>query len=252
MPPNQFRTPLIAGALCLIPAGCGEPATIRQYVVPGENQQHLTSDLLRNEFPPIPFRWDIPQTWDLASNDQFSVRAWKAGPSTKQARITLGQFPARTGIPAQVMRWRRQLGLKTENEDAAMQDVKALRTQNGAGSFATIEGTTETILAFIVPIESQFWIFRFKGPNSTASTEDALFRRFCKSLEYVKPTASAPTTIREPNPSLPSLESRPQSESGVQQITSEPADNASHSEEPATKSDSSTAQPGNKPPAERE
>ena len=84
------------GVLCLIPAGCSESPAIQKYVVASENQKDLTSELLRREFPPIPFRWEVPEAWDVTSNDQFSVRAWKAGPPEKQARITLGQFPART------------------------------------------------------------------------------------------------------------------------------------------------------------
>ncbi|MEO2036172.1 MAG: hypothetical protein ABGZ35_29210 [Planctomycetaceae bacterium] len=217
---------LIVGVPCLIPAGCSEPPAIQKYVVASENQKNLTSELLRREFPPIPFRWDVPETWNVTSNDQFSVRAWKAGPPEKQARITLGQFPARTGIPAQVMRWRGQVGLKTDSEDAAMQDVQALRTKNGAGSFATVEGEAETILAFILPIETQFWIFRFKGPNSTAESEDDRFRRFCESLQYVAPPGTTLSNNRERNPSLPSPESTPRPESAAPESTREEATSA--------------------------
>ena len=206
------------GVLCLIPAGCSESPAIQKYVVASENEKNLTSELLRREFPPIPFRWDVPEVWDVTANDQFSVRAWKAGPPDKQARITLGQFPARTGIPAQVTRWRGQLGLKTDNDDVAMQDVKALRTQNGAGSFATIEGEAETIFAFILPIESQFWIFRFKGPNATAESESGRFRQFCTSLEYVTGPGKTPVTNLEPK-SSPPTESTPKSESAVPEST---------------------------------
>lgn len=195
--------------------GCGEPPTIRQYVIDSETEPQFTSELLRREFPAIPFRWQVPAAWTLAANDQFSVRAWNAGPPTEQARVTLGQFPARTGIPAQVMRWRRQLGLDAEDVDAAMKCVESLKTKNGAGSFATVEGASETILAFILPIRSQFWIFRFRGPNTTTKVEGDGFRAFCESLEYVSTEdAAAPTapsagsestaTKKEPSASAPS------------------------------------------------
>ena len=202
LPSIAFRASQFAGGMCLIIAGCSESPGIREYVVARENQKDLTSELLRSEFPSIPFLWAVPEAWAVASNDQFSMRAWATGPATRPARITLGKFPAHTGVPAQVMRWRRQLGLKTDDIDVAMQSVTSLRTQNGAGSFATIEGENETILAFILPIESHFWIFRFKGPSSTSEATADLFRRFCQSLEYVQPSAKTSNTADGPNPSL--------------------------------------------------
>ena len=204
MPPLiKLQTHLTAGTLLLFLAGCADEPALRHYVVARENDHNLTSDLLRKEFTPIPFRWNLPKTWTLAPNDQFSLRAWKTGPPTNPARITLGQFPARTGILAQITRWRRQLGLGSTDDDTAMKDVQALRTQNGAGSYAAIRGESESILAFILPIGSQFWIFRFKSANITAKAESEDFRSFCTSLKYVKPPQTGFGADRGLNPSLP-------------------------------------------------
>ena len=203
----------------LLSAGCGDAPEIRQYRVERENKRDITSEALRAQFPPIPFHWDVPESWSIASNDQFSVRAWNAGPPTAAARITLGTFPSRTGIPAQVMRWRRQLGLKSEDVEEAMQGVSALETQNGAGSYTRIEGATESIFAFIIPIENEFWIFRYKSKNATAQKERKRFQKFCQSLEYVKPAQALGRSIRSqqpsrPNPSLPTSSEIPLSVSG--------------------------------------
>jgi hypothetical protein len=208
-----LRTLFIAGNLCLITTGCGDPPAIRQYVVESENKKKLTSDLLRREFTPIPFRLDVPSTWKLASNDQFSLRAWTTGPPAKQARITLGRFPGHSGIPPQVQRWRRQLGLDQISDEEAMKNVAPLQTQNGAGSFATVRGESETILAFILPIESNYWIFRFRGANAIAKANSQLFHRFCESLDYVKPPAKTPTQPDEARPpSESSAETQPDAE----------------------------------------
>ncbi|MCH2203420.1 MAG: hypothetical protein MK102_15735 [Fuerstiella sp.] len=208
-----MQIPLTAGTLLLFLAGCSDEPALRHYVVARENERDLTSDLLRREFPPIPFQWELPKTWTLASNDQFSLRAWKTGPPANPARITLGQFPIRTGIPPHITRWRRQVGLDSTDDDTAMKDVKALKTQNGAGSYAAIKGKTESIFAFILPIESQFWIFRFKSANITAETESEFFRKFCQSLTYVKPPPIKSHANRSLNPSRPpQSESQPTSE----------------------------------------
>ena len=212
-PPSMSLSPVQQGLTVattlsvLLSAGCGDAPEIRQYRVERENKRDITSEALRDQFPPIPFRWDVPESWSIASNDQFSVRAWNAGPPTAAARITIGTFPSRTGIPAQVMRWRRQLGLKSEDVEEAMEGVSALKTQNGAGSYARIEGASESIFAFIIPIENEFWIFRYKSKNATAKEERERFKNFCQSLEYVKPSQPPGRSTRSHQPSLgnPSL-----------------------------------------------
>jgi len=244
---------LAAGGVCLAAAGCGESPTIRQYEVTRENEQNLTSELLRRQFPPIPFRWKIPEAWQLASNDEFSLRAWKTGPPTMPARITLGRFPAASGIPAQIMRWRRQLGLPAVNADAAMKNVTSLKTENGTGSFAAIEGATETILAFILPIDDQFWIFRFRSHNSTAESDGDSFRSFCESLEYVMPvktssekddSASTSEVPSQSNSDQTSSESRVESSQRTATETEESDSDEAVSDPPAsTESDGGEASP---------
>ena len=246
LPLIPLRTLFIAGTLCLITAGCGEPPTIRQYVVESENEKNLTSDLLRREFTPIPFHWDVPGTWKLASNDQFSLRAWTTGPPTEQARITLGQFPAHSGIPPQVQRWRRQLGLEQASEKDAMKSVNELKTQNGAGSLATIRGESETILAFILPIESNYWIFRFRGTNKIAKANSDVFHRFCESLDYVKPPAETPT---QPTDATPPSSSQLQPNPTTEQTLSKPTTETPPDTEPAPeKTTTETEEAASDPP----
>lgn len=246
LPSIPLRTLFIAGNLCLITTGCGDPPAIRQYVVESENEKKLTSDLLRREFTPIPFRLDVPSTWKLASNDQFSLRAWTTGPPAKQARITLGQFPNHSGISPQVQRWRRQLGLDQISDEEAMKNVDELNTQNGAGSFATVRGESETILAFILPIESNYWIFRFRGTSEIAKANSEVFHRFCESLEYVKPPAKTPT---QPDKARPPSSSQPQLNPTTKQTPSESAAETQPDAEPTPdKTATETEEAASNPP----
>jgi hypothetical protein len=250
LPLIPFRSLFTVGTLCLITTGCGEPPAIRQYVVERENEKDLTSDLLRREFTPIPFRWNAPGTWKLASNDQFSLRAWTTGPPTEQARITLGQFPAHSGIPPQVQRWRRQLGLEQVREEDAMKSVNELKTKNGAGSFATVRGESETILAFILPIESNYWIFRFRGTNEIAKANSDVFHKFCESLDYVIPPAKTPT---QPVDATPPSSSRPQPNPTSEQTPSESAAETPPDTEPAPeKTTTETEEAPSDPPVNTE
>ncbi len=175
------------GLISLLAVGCGDAPAIRRYTVPRENPHDLTSDVLRRQFPFVPFRWQVPDSWQPAANDQFSMRAWQTGSAGTAARITVGRFPARTGIPAQVIRWRRQLGLDTQDAEEAMNHVSELKTKNGTGSFVEIDGTRESIFAFILPIDDDFWIIRFRGPSDIAASQRDVFRSFCRSIEYAAP-----------------------------------------------------------------
>ena len=42
-------------------SGCGPE--IREYQVPVAQEDYLPSDLLRDAFDVIPFRWDVPSEW---------------------------------------------------------------------------------------------------------------------------------------------------------------------------------------------
>ena len=164
--------------------GCTEPGEIRDYDVEPENDRELTSEVLRDQFPHVPFRWDIPDTWRIAANDQFSLRAWTAGPPASAARITLGKFPAASGISAQVRRWRRQVDLETTDDEAAMKDVKSIDTRNRSGSWISLDGKRDAIRALILQIESDFWILKYRSSLETAKLEAKAFRSFCDSFEY--------------------------------------------------------------------
>lgn len=194
---------LSCALFCLLSAGCGEQVQIAEYEVPSENDHGLTSEVLRDQFPPVPFRWDVPQTWRIAANDQFSVRAWTTGDPADAARITVGRFPSASGIPAQVIRWRRQLEMESVDDETLMKDVTQLETKDRPGSFVSLHGERETIQALILPIEKDFWIIRYKSSLATAENEANAFRAFCQSVEYVDMTPDTPdeTTSKPPSAS---------------------------------------------------
>lgn len=181
----------LAISLCLGTTGCGSDSEIADYVVNRELEPGLSSELLRSQFPPIPFRWEVPDSWSVAANDQFSQRAWNVGPPGDQGRVTLGKFPASSGIPAQVLRWRRQLGLEAAGMDEAMENVSPVETKNQSGSWVSVDGRRETIRAMILTIGSDFWIFRYRSSLETAKQAADGFRAFCESVEYVPMTDDA-------------------------------------------------------------
>ena len=87
------KLPLSVTLLLVTLSGCGSSSDIREYEVAREDEKVLTSDLLRDQFEAVPFRWEIPKDWVAAQNDQFSAFAWTSGPADASARITVSDLP---------------------------------------------------------------------------------------------------------------------------------------------------------------
>lgn len=171
-------------AFLLLPllCGCGQSSDIREYEVERESEQVLTSDLLRDQFEAIPFRWDVPKAWQAAENDQFSAFAWTAGPSDASARITVSDLPETAGIEPQFVRWRGQLQLPEIDPAELMQTVETVPLKGLSGQFVEIKGESESIMGMIAAYKDKLWVFKYRSSNSTAGAQRAAFRGFCESL----------------------------------------------------------------------
>ena len=169
-------------------AGCGEGPQIREYVLKPETERIVTSDVLRSQFPVIPFRWAVPEKWRSAENDQFSLMAWAAGPkdSPEEARITISELPQSAGIEPQVARWRQQIGMDQAPEAELKKDVKQLAIGEESGSWIELQGAKETILGLILIADEKMWVLKYRSSNETARQQRAVFRGFCESLRVQK------------------------------------------------------------------
>ncbi|MEZ6061960.1 MAG: hypothetical protein R3C19_16570 [Planctomycetaceae bacterium] len=170
-------------AVCMLGAGCGADYEIRTYVAPRENKDVVSSEALRSQFPGIPFKWKVPDTWRIAENDQFSVSAWETGPAGMEARITLSKLDAAAGLMQQVIRWRTQLNLKTETEEELAGSYREITVGKSTGTFVDISNDTETILGLIVSVNETMWIFKYRAPNATTKQTGDSFQKFVEGLE---------------------------------------------------------------------
>jgi len=186
-PPDTvyFMNDLKTIVLLLMPvllSGCGQSSAVREYEVPREDEKILTSDLLRDQFESVPFRWKVPKDWQTAENDQFSAFAWTAGPSGATARITVSGLAGTAGVEPQFTRWRGQLQLPEMSPAEMMKAVEQVSLKGLSGQWIEIKGESETIMGMIAPYKEKLWIFKFRSTNSTADNQRAAFRGFCESL----------------------------------------------------------------------
>ncbi|MCA9049473.1 MAG: hypothetical protein KDA89_12140 [Planctomycetaceae bacterium] len=167
--------------------GCGSSGEIREYVVDFERERVFTTDLVRKEFPELPFQWKTPPDWQLTDNDQFSRVAWRVGPIEDEARITLSEVPNMVGLEAQLSRWRTQVKLPEADNAEAGQGTENIELDGTPATWADFQGPQETIMGLFVDVGDQFWIFKYRSGNETADGHRDEFRRFCETLKYVKP-----------------------------------------------------------------
>lgn len=179
----MFRLESTCVLMSLIFAGCNREAASTRYEVDRESERVLTSDLLKDQFDPIPFVWSVPSEWAEADNDQFSAVAWSAGPKNAPARITVSGLSISSGLEAQIVRWRGQLKLSEMPADEVMKSVEDVKLKGGTGKWCEFKNETESILGMIVPHRDKLWILKFRGENSTAAKERDRFRSFCESLK---------------------------------------------------------------------
>ena len=176
------RSRLYLAFSMLLCMGCGTGFEISEYVVPTENERIVTSDVLKDEFGAIPFDWDVPDSWMLAENDQFSKVAWQVGPKSDSARITLSDLPIAAGLLPQLTRWRGQIEIELGPKDDPMDGAEPLKLEGATGTYVDFEGAEDTILGLLVPQGDKLWIFKFRSSNEIAEQQRDAFRKFCESV----------------------------------------------------------------------
>lgn len=179
---NALKT-IVLLLMPVLLSGCGQSSAVREYEVPREDEKVLTSDLLRDQFKAVPFRWKVPSTWLTAENDQFSAVAWTAGPSGATARITVSGLAGTAGVEPQFSRWRHdQLKLPEIDPAEMMKTVETVALKGLTGQWIEIKGESETIMGMIAAYKDKLWVFKFRSANATANDQRAAFRGFCESL----------------------------------------------------------------------
>ncbi|MEO1980657.1 MAG: hypothetical protein ABGZ24_09085 [Fuerstiella sp.] len=178
--PSHFLS--VLGLFASALSGCAPAPEIREYTVESQHDRVFTSDMIRSQFPAIPFQWSAPDSWTVADNDQFSKVAWQVSLNGDTARITLSDLPGAAGLMPQVTRWRGQLGIKADPKANPMDGRESVKLDGGTGTIVDLKGEEETILGMLLPVGDKLWIFKFRGRNKLADSQRDSFRAFCKSV----------------------------------------------------------------------
>ncbi len=159
--------------------------------------------------PPVP-KVNAPEGWTAVSPGQMRVASFAIKDvDGKQADVSVIPLPGSAGgIPANVNRWRGQVGLPPATEDEIKQMAEAIQISGQPADLYDMAGTNTSsseavrILASIQNRDDMAWFFKMTGDDQLVAKQKSNFVAYLKTFD--PRTAPGPSTLP---PSHPPIES---------------------------------------------
>lgn len=140
--------------------------------------------------------WEAPGDWKEETPGQFQTALFRVGTS---GRVSVSRLPGDGGgIPANINRWRRQMGLDAlSDKDIVGQPLKVTGGENEMLLFNLVPkdapADSDAILAAILPLKSESWYFKFNGPAGQMNPNGRAFMKFLMSVRVAGESAPVAT-----------------------------------------------------------
>lgn len=168
----------IVAALCVAFASCSDDE-VPTYRVANDDDATIPETQEETEIASQPLRWKAPEDWNVGTPGQFQIALYNLASG---ATVSVSKFPGDAGgIPANVNRWRKQIGLESIAEPSG--DIIALEAGDSRAKWFELRGEKESILAAIVPVGEETWFFKFNAPNDDLESGRPGFVTLLKSIE---------------------------------------------------------------------
>jgi hypothetical protein len=135
-------------------------------------------------------KWNVPSDWVEKPASAMLFKSFSiTDNSGGNAAVTISFFPGAVGgIPANVNRWRGQMGVAPV-EDAQLGSVtEPLETAGGNATAVDIEGAGDKagqrLVAVIVPHGDNTWFYKLLGEKTLVAKEKDSFVNFVKTVQY--------------------------------------------------------------------
>ncbi len=126
-----------------------------------------------------PLRWKAPEDWKVETPGQFQAALYRLASGSS---VSISKFPGDAGgIPANVNRWRKQIGLEPTEQPGG--DIIALEAGDSRAKWFELSGETESILAAIIPVGEDTWFFKLSSANDALEAGRPGFISLLKSIE---------------------------------------------------------------------
>ena len=175
---SSHPVPVIA-AICVAFASCSKK-DIPTYRVAAEEAEEVSVSVGEPASSiDRPLRWKAPEEWVEETPGQFQTALYRV---ESGGSVSISKFPGDSGgIPANVNRWRKQIGLEPTDEPSG--EIIALEAGDSRAMWFELHGSEESILAAIVPVDDATWFFKFTASSSSLDTGRSAFMGLLKSIE---------------------------------------------------------------------
>jgi len=166
------------------PIGGNAPALPPDHPAMGSAMPGLATD------NPAKPQWTVPAGWIEQAPTAMLLAKFSAGDATAPAEVTVSSFPGDVGgLPANINRWRRQLGLPPLDDAAANQTATSLDVAADKGSLVEMDGQDAKtgqparLIGVAVPHEGQTWFFKMMGNEKSVAHEKDAFLKFVQTAK---------------------------------------------------------------------
>jgi hypothetical protein len=144
--------------------------------------------------------WTTPSGWTQVPPSEMRVASFKVGSSEgKQADVSIVPLTGSGGgDPANVNRWRGQVGLPDASDDAILNSAENIEAAGQPAQLYDIAGQTPDtgvatrILAAIQHRDGTAWFFKMTGDADWVEQQKATFIQFVKSVSFAQAQAQLP------------------------------------------------------------
>lgn len=165
---------IVIAGFCLIFASCSdEEMPTYRVAVDDPTVQKQQPEIAR------PLRWKAPEEWEVKTPGELQTALYQLSAG---ATVSVSKFPGDGGgIPANVNRWRKQIGMEPTEETGG--DIIALEAGDSRAKWFELGGEKESILAAIVPVGDDTWFFKLNTPSGELEAGRPGFISLLKSIE---------------------------------------------------------------------
>jgi len=141
----------------------------------------------------LPFTFTAPSNWKSTALPTFAVAAFAVSDNSSRPEVTITPLPeSAAGIPANINRWRGQLGLSPVSESELKAAAQAYQVDGQSAHLVRLVGPEDAnprraITAAVVPHDGVNWIFALKADAAVAEQEQANFEKFVGSVKFQQP-----------------------------------------------------------------
>jgi hypothetical protein len=141
----------------------------------------------------LPFRYTRPDGWEVqppdVKKDVARPLVLRVAEGGREAELSALSLPGDGGgLLANVVRWRRQLGLGLATEAEVRKDIRTLRVEGAEVPFVDLvgsgPGTPQRTLGAVLRHGDETWFFTLKGPADLVGKQQAAFEAFIQSIRF--------------------------------------------------------------------